>query len=306
MDVLPDTEPLLTLLALAEAGSESAAAESLGIGQSSVSRRIASLQRGSGEPLTQRTASGSKLTPAGERLLPYARELRASLNAAARLLAADAAGPLNLRFGMAPELAPRFAGALIISAGAPALESALFEIAVSEGSDERLLAAVRAGELHAALSSWAPAGREPGLETSRVTTDRLVIIGQPGGDLLFSGDIDAAELRRRVLLLPPTTGTIGRRAVAALSSAGLEPQAALTLGSQAAVLAAVQAGAGAGIVLASSCRAEVSAGWLTSAPLPGDEALVDVWLLLGAMSVRDAETVGRLVTGALELASGHL
>src|SRR5690606_36830838 len=184
VDELPDTEPLLTLLALAEAGSESAAAERLGIGQSSVSRRIASLQKSSGEPLTQRTASGSKLTPAGERLLPYARELRASLNAAARLLAADEAGPLKLLFGMTPELAPRFAGALVNSARTPALESALFELTINEGSDEELLADVRSGALHAALSSWAPAGREPGLEATRVGSDRLVMISQAAGELL--------------------------------------------------------------------------------------------------------------------------
>src|SRR5690606_10321979 len=85
---LPDAETLMTLLTLHETGSESAAAEVLGVGQSSVSRRIATLQRLSPEPLTVRTATGTKLTPAGQRLLPFAREARAALLGAARWLSA--------------------------------------------------------------------------------------------------------------------------------------------------------------------------------------------------------------------------
>ena len=105
---LPDSEPLLTLLALHEAGSESAAAELLGIGQSSVSRRLSSLQRLSSEQLTVRTATGTKLTDFGERLLPYAREARAALTGAGRWLVGEAASVGPLRVGLDPDLAERF------------------------------------------------------------------------------------------------------------------------------------------------------------------------------------------------------
>ena len=303
----PDTEPLLTLLALAEAGSESAAAESLGIGQSSVSRRLATLQRLSSEPLTQRTAGGSKLTAAGERLLPYAREVRASLTVAARLLAADEAGPLALRFGIVPELAPRFAGPLVnaVSEHSAPEVAGILKPTFSESSNEQLLAGVRSGNLHAGLVTWAPAGREPGLEATRIAGDRLVLIGSPGGELFHGDNLNPAALRERTLLLPRAESGLGLRALAALRGAGLEPKATVSLGSQTAVLAACQAGAGVGVVLASACVAEVTAGWLASAPLAGDEASIDVWLLLStSLNTRDEELVRGLVNEAVALAAG--
>src|SRR5690606_18153453 len=105
-------ELLLTLLAVAEAGSESEASAVLGIGQSSVSRRLAALQQDVAEPLTQRTAAGLKVTSAGERLLPHARQVRSALLAAGRTLDA-APGPLDLELGLSPHLAPRLAGTLV-------------------------------------------------------------------------------------------------------------------------------------------------------------------------------------------------
>src|SRR5690606_9393924 len=144
----------------------------------------------SSEPLTKRTAAGSRLTPAGERLLPYAREVRTALTAAGRLLAADEAGPLSLTLGLAPELAPRFAGPLLVNAAAADLAPDLFDFELQEEGDERLLAAVRSGELPAALTTWAPAGREPGLEVARLAEDRLVLVEQPGGGLIKDGAID--------------------------------------------------------------------------------------------------------------------
>lgn len=298
MPELPDSEPLLTLLTLAEAGSESAAAEVLGIGQSSVSRRLATLQRSSGEPLTQRTATGSKLTAAGERLLPYARELRASLTAAARLLAADAAGPLALRFGLTSELAPRFAGPLVSAT------SGLHEPRFVEADEDELLAGVRAGRLHAALTTWAPAGREPGFTTERIAGDRIDCIAAPGGSLFMGGHIDPTAYRERTLLLPPAASSVGVRARGAVRAAGLEPRTAVTLGSQAAVLAAALAGAGMGVVLASACRAEVAAGWLASAPVPGDESRLDVWLIVSdTLGERDASEIRAAVATAVVAAA---
>lgn len=296
---LPDTEQLFTLLALSEAGSESAAAESLGIGQSSVSRRLAALQRSSAEPLTQRTATGSKLTAAGERLLPLAREVRASLTTVARLLAADRAGPLALRFGLAPELAPRFSGPLASAA------RQLDEPHFVEGTDGELLSALRSGKLHGALTTWAPAGREPGFVAQRVSEDRLVCVAAGGNDAFRGGEIDPAAFRQQTLLLPPKDDSIGLRARGALRGALLEPAATVVLGGQAAVLAAATSGAGIGVALASACQAEVAAGWLSSAPLPGEDAQVAVWSLVAdELSERDAALVTALVEAAVAQAVG--
>ncbi|WP_246149300.1 LysR family transcriptional regulator [Nonomuraea turkmeniaca] len=60
-----DANTLLLFHEVAETGSFTAAAESLGYTQSAVSRRVAALERDAGGPLFERRARGVRLTPAG-------------------------------------------------------------------------------------------------------------------------------------------------------------------------------------------------------------------------------------------------
>lgn len=62
-------------LAIAEAGSLSAAAKRLGVGQPTVSRRLAELEYRVGAPLFTRQVAGATPTSAGERLLAPARQM---------------------------------------------------------------------------------------------------------------------------------------------------------------------------------------------------------------------------------------
>ena len=66
---------LTIFLRVVRDGSFSAAAAALGITQPSVSQNIAELERQFGLPLFQRTRSGVIPTPAGQALLPYARDI---------------------------------------------------------------------------------------------------------------------------------------------------------------------------------------------------------------------------------------
>ncbi len=258
---LPDAEPLITLLTLHETGSESAAAELLGIGQSSVSRRIAALQRLTPEPLTMRTATGTKLTPIGQRLLPFAREARAALQGAARWLAAGSLSGTPLRLGLDPDLAPRLAGRLAALAGPDA------SLDVAEAWSRDLVEAVRRGERDAAAVLWAPAGAEPGLRSEDLPADDLVLVAAAGVRLVTDGAADPRAVREATLLLPPEGSEVAGRARAELREQGLEPARVATLGSAAAVRYAVSAGAGIGVGLASAFEAEVAAGWLTAVRL---------------------------------------
>lgn len=78
---LPPLDGLTALLAAADAGSFSAAAEALGITHGSVSRRIAGLEAWLGTTLFERHGRGVRLTPAGQR---FAAETRQSLGALSR------------------------------------------------------------------------------------------------------------------------------------------------------------------------------------------------------------------------------
>lgn len=314
---LPPAEQLLTLLAVAEEGNESAAAELLGVGQSSVNRRLAALQRRTETPLTRRTAAGTRLTPAGAALLPYAREVRDALSSAARLLGPEGATPLRVSVGVSPHLVPRLAAAL---AGAASLAEPL-ELTLEERPSSDLLAAVRGGRLDAALTLWAPAGTEPGFSTESLGIDRVVLAAPAGSGVIRSGKVDASELRRTTLFLPGASHVSDRGREFA-RELGLRPTQVVELSGPAAVRAAVLAGQGAGATLASYVNAEAAAAWLVTAPLrvendvtaeggrgapaPGTELQgqapdsVGIWLLTSdAAPVEAARRLGELARRAV-------
>lgn len=293
---LPDAELLLTLLAVAEAGSESEASAVLGIGQSSVSRRLAALQEGVEEPLTQRTAGGLKVTSAGERLLPHARQVRAALVAAGRTLGSGT-GLDELQLGLSPHLAPRFAGSLVVAARSEPTGPSLNLL---EGASRRLLLQVQSGALPAALTLWAPAGAEPGYTAERVATDRLTCVAVSGNPVVRGGELQVSELRDQSVLLPAEDSVVTARARALFKRHGLAPAATASVGSGAAVRSAALAGAGVGVTLASATAGDVAAGWLAAAPFPLPEGAIDVWLLVSdSLDARDAAQVRALVSAAV-------
>ena len=89
---------LRVLREVAQAGSFSAAAHTLGYTQSAVSRQVAALETVAGRRLFERGRSGVVLTPAGARLLPRAIRVLDELDAARRETAGEAlvAGPVRL------------------------------------------------------------------------------------------------------------------------------------------------------------------------------------------------------------------
>src|SRR3954471_16428317 len=89
---------LRVLREVAQSGSFSAAARSLGYTQSAVSRQVAALEAVAGRRLFDRGPDGVTLTPAGARLLPRAVRVIEELDAAVREAAGaePAAGPVRL------------------------------------------------------------------------------------------------------------------------------------------------------------------------------------------------------------------
>lgn len=75
--VAPDD--LLTLLAVARLGKYTAAAHSLGINHTTVSRRIASLEKSIGDRVLVSAPEGWELTSRGRELLPIAEDIEAAL-----------------------------------------------------------------------------------------------------------------------------------------------------------------------------------------------------------------------------------
>lgn len=80
-------------LAVAEAGSVSAAAKRLKTTQPTVSRRLAELEASLGEPLFARSVDGTTLTSFGERMLPAARRMAEAAGEVERVASGAAAAP---------------------------------------------------------------------------------------------------------------------------------------------------------------------------------------------------------------------
>lgn len=78
-----DSDLMRSFLAVADAGSVTAAAGRLYRTQSAVSLQVKRLEQSLGQPLFDRQARGVVLTPRGEQLVPYARRVVALLDEAA-------------------------------------------------------------------------------------------------------------------------------------------------------------------------------------------------------------------------------
>jgi DNA-binding transcriptional LysR family regulator len=85
-----DWNDLRAFLAVAETGSTLAAARTLRVSQTTAARRIASLEGALGVTLFDKRQAGYALTPAGEKLLPRAREVEAAAQAFGDAVSAEA------------------------------------------------------------------------------------------------------------------------------------------------------------------------------------------------------------------------
>ena len=143
---------LLALVAVAEAGTFSRAAEQLGYTQSAVSQQIGALERIVGMPLFERLGGRRpvRLTTAGEMLLAHAQAVLARVSSAAADLRALASGEQGeLRVGTLPSIGTKVLPRLLATfrAGWPGIEILLRES--RESSD--LIRAVEAGDVDVAL-----------------------------------------------------------------------------------------------------------------------------------------------------------
>ena len=98
-----DHRLLQAFVAVADVGSFTAAASQLNSTQSTLSQQIGRLEDAVRRPLFDRSARPVTLTPAGERLIGYARRILALQDEAAALLA-DPSGSRSLRVGLPDDL----------------------------------------------------------------------------------------------------------------------------------------------------------------------------------------------------------
>lgn len=189
-----------TLLAIAEEGSFTAAADSLATVQSNVSQQVRQLEAELGAQLLTRTRHGAIPTECGERVLDRARRIRRELEA----LRADLSMLQGLEAGDASFgivgtasrwVVPRLVA--VLRGHAPGIR-----LRVNEGASERLVAEVLSGELAQAVVTEPVQERRLTIET---LLDEALVGVVPQGAPLPDGPVPLDTLMTLGLgfVLPP-------------------------------------------------------------------------------------------------------
>ncbi|SOE01372.1 LysR substrate-binding domain-containing protein [Caenispirillum bisanense] len=235
MTVLPpalDMDLLRTLVLVAETGSFTRAGERLRRTQSTVSLQVRRLEDAVGAPLFLRGARRVHPTPAGEMLLPYARQiLRLNDEALARLARGDLAG--TVRLGTPEDFATTHLPQVLA-----AFARAHPRVSLEVGCDLtlNLLDRFAAGEFDLVLVKREPQGPGGGV---RVWREPLVWAAAAPGLAALAEAGEALPL-----VVAPHPCVYRKRAMQALDAARRPWRVAYTSPSLAGTQAAVKAGLG--------------------------------------------------------------
>jgi DNA-binding transcriptional LysR family regulator len=219
---------LRTYAAIADAGSFTAAARSLGLRQSTVSQHIKRLEEATGRRLLDRDTHRVNITPEGEVLLDHARRVLDAHERMARFLSG---APLRgrMRFGASEDF--------VLSALPDVLAAFVrrypeVDVELTAGLSEDLYAAYDAGSLDAIFVKRRAGDRRGVLAWS----EPIRWVGRP------DHHVDAAA-PLPLLLYPPPSVTRAK-ALATLESIGRSWRVAFTSGSLSGLSAAARAGIG--------------------------------------------------------------
>ncbi len=223
-DCRVDLQQLTYVVAVAELGNFTRAAERCFVVQSALSHQIAKLEQELGARLFHRTSRSVALTPAGQALLPAAREcLAAADRARAEVYAATGEIRGRLAVGMIPTVA---------AADVPALlrafhqEHPQVQVSLQTAGSDVLAGQVRDGRLDVAFLGLAEDVEIPQVNSRPLARDPLAALLAPGHRLSARKRIRLESIADEEFVDFPI-GTTGRaQADRAFVAAGLERRVA--------------------------------------------------------------------------------
>ena len=263
---MPDLIALDLLDSVAELGSLGRAASRHRMSQPAVSMRMSQLERRLGLTLLQRSPSGVRLTPAGERVVALSRRVLGEaegMMAGVEALVAEQTSHLRVAASLtvAEYLLPGWLAALH-------RESPEVILAVEVTNSAKVLA--RVAEHHADVGFVeGHHARRKQMRTVPVRTDHLVVVVDPAHSWarllspLTGADLAAAEL----IVREPGSGTREVLEDTLAGFGGLRYR--LELGSTAAILAAARRGEGPAVLSALAVADDLDAGRLVAVPTEG-------------------------------------
>ena len=172
-----DPVKLQSLLEVDRRGSISAAARTLHLTPSAVSQHLSALEHAAGTDLLQRSANGSRVTPAGRAMVRHAATIEQALDSIAHDLAQPQA-QFDLTIGFVPSVAPVLADAV----ASYAKEWPGCTLHTIETAPEDARRGVLHGDLDAALTiDWPdhPQPRSPELDETILLVEPLLVLTSP-------------------------------------------------------------------------------------------------------------------------------
>lgn len=193
-----DLKQLKALLAVAETGNVTRAAEVLHLVQPAVSRHLKLLEEDIGAPLFERERHGMVLTKAGHSLVGYARRAMLELERARAEIAGASSGIGGLvTLGLLPSSIDALAGPLVsaLASSYPGIQ-----VRIAMGYAGTLLNWLENGEVDAALLYGAE--RSPEIQTKPLIEEPLWVIGPKEAKLRKNRPVTLSDLAETQLVLP--------------------------------------------------------------------------------------------------------
>lgn len=253
--------------AIVDEGSFTAAAHRLHVTQSGVSTQVAKLERELGQPLFARGRTVA-LTPAGEALLPLARNVLVGLEAISAT-AEEFAGAIRgtVRLGVFPGCA--IPGFLDVVAGFRKTHPGI-TLRMREDTASELHRSVLDSSLDIALTGYA--GEAPaGVATHLVRQQRLCAFST--GDLLLPDEPTVADVQQHPVLCLPSGSGVRSAYDRACELAGRSPRVDIEASSPHTLLGLAERGGGVA-VLPSTAATGLDRAAITDASVPACLGLI--------------------------------
>jgi LysR family nitrogen assimilation transcriptional regulator len=195
-----ETRYLRSFLKIAETGSITRAADSLGISQPSLSQQLLRLEDEAGAPLFSRTARGVTLTDSGRLLQDHARRILGAVDRAVDNLRELGDEPVGEVIAAMPHSIAKLAGMpLFETATAQAPHVRLRLVEAMTGS---IWGWLEDGKIDLGLLNYL--GPRRGLTFREIASEELFLVGPPGqlGSMAKPADVTLADLAGLPLILP--------------------------------------------------------------------------------------------------------
>jgi len=262
---------------VADAGSISAAAVRGGCDASTISRRITQLEKSVGARLFTRSGRGVILTPQGEVLVNYARQVGALIGSARTAMSStNGQGPARVRIAAQPTIAKVFFGTLFHAIRARYPDT---QIHFTEGLANRLLGELQSGDIDIAIL-YKPE-HAGSLAYEPLLFEQLYLLTPPDSEVTAE-QLRAHSLAGIPLVLPSTHHGLRVLVQAMAARRGFVPRIALESDSSIAItVELVVKKCGCTVLPLAAAQAQIATGELRALALEGEDAERCIALVLG-------------------------